>query len=266
MDTLLLSSGGMKGISFLGVWKYIQERNLKIKTFSGVSAGALFSLFFVLGFSYQEIYDLIIELDFLELFDFNFINFFTTYGIISIERFESMVFEAFRKKGLSTNMTFNELFQQTNKELHTYAICVNTQQLQLFNHENTPDCKIWEAVKMSISIPLIFPPVSFNNCLYIDGALKNKIPLEFYNMNKTIPCLICGPQNNDVQNIFQYIYKIVNTIRDYHYSGNICLINIENGILDVHINKNHINHMINMGYQSISQWFDQHVDNKTNKP
>ena len=43
------SGGGIKGYAFIGVVKYLQEHNVKIKEISGVSIGALISLLVNIG-------------------------------------------------------------------------------------------------------------------------------------------------------------------------------------------------------------------------
>ena len=101
METLLLSSGGVKGFSFLGVWKYIEENHIKINKFSGVSIGSMFSLMFSLGFTYQEIYDILINIDFLNLFNFNFTDFLECYGIIDIKPLEDFIYMKIEEKGFN---------------------------------------------------------------------------------------------------------------------------------------------------------------------
>lgn len=256
MNTLLLSSGGIKGISFLGVWKYIQEKKIEIKTFSGVSIGSLFSLLFILDFTYEEIYNILIKLDFLDLFHFNFTDFLDLYGMIDILPFENFILQKIEDKGFNKTITFEELFQKTGKELHTYAVCVNTEKLERFDKYTTPNCPIWMAVKMSISIPFIFPPVIYNNYKYIDGAFQNGFPIELYDFDKTIPCLVTEEKNENIYNIFEYTYKIINSMKNKKINPNVCLIYNKIGKLDITLTKNTINDLINIGYKSITNWID----------
>ena len=54
---LILSGGGMKGFTYLGLLRLIEKYNIKpqLETITGFSAGAIFSFILALGFSYDEI-------------------------------------------------------------------------------------------------------------------------------------------------------------------------------------------------------------------
>ena len=264
MNTLLLSSGGMKGYIFLGVWKYIQEKNIEIKTFSGVSIGAFFNMWFALGYTFDEIYNSIIDLNLMDLFHFDFTGFFDTYGLIDIEPFETFIYSKIEEKGFDKNITFKELYDQTGKDLHTYSICVNTQELVRFDKENTPNCPIWKAVKMSMSIPLIFPPISYNNQLYIDGALKNGFPIDFYDKNKTISCQVTEKSKININSFFDYMYNVVKAslIRPVFCNKENCIIFSDIKTLDISIPSEKIDEMIQLGYDSISMWMDGNIDSQ----
>lgn len=263
MNTLLLSSGGIKGLSFLGIWKYLEQNNYnQIKTFAGVSIGSLFSLLFLIGYSFDEIYNKLVQTNILDLFSFDLTNFFESYGMLNVEPFENFLIHIIEEKNLNKDITFLELFQKTNKELHTYALCVDTHELECFNYQNTPNCSVRIAVLMSMSIPLIFRPIIYKNKYYIDGAMIDGFPIDNYDLKNTIPCTILHDNTPKITNIFQYIFKIVSSViksKDFHTTS--CIIDLKNvKTLDITITKQDIDKIIQIGYTSIENWIKNDID------
>ena len=78
IDHLILSGGGFLGFSYTGIFKYLEEHDLRkgIKTITGCSMGAIFGLLFCLGYSSEEIAIIIKNLN---LPNFLKINGFTIY-------------------------------------------------------------------------------------------------------------------------------------------------------------------------------------------
>lgn len=254
--TLLLSAGGLKGFAYMGIWKYLEEKDIKISTFAGVSIGAFFSMLFSLGFTFEEIYNILIDVNLLEIFEFDFVNFFQNYGMIDIENLEKMIITKIQEKGFNKDITFQQLYNITGRELQTYAVCVNTHTLECFDRENTPDCPIWLAVKMSISIPLIFPPIMYNDKYYVDGGVQNGFPIELYNLSETIPCLIKETPKKEIETIMDFIHNTYKSFKKFKCEGNACLIYPDIPTLDVSITREQIDSVIEMGYVSISSWME----------
>lgn len=255
-NTLLLSSGGIKGYSFLGIWKYLEEHNQtkNIKIFSGVSIGAFFNLWFVLGYTFDECYKLLMKTNVFDLFNFDFANFFESYGMIDVEELTNFMIKHIEKKEYHKDLTFKELYEQTGKELHTFAFCVDDQKLCRFDKETTPDCPIRIATLMSMSIPLIFQPVTYNGKYYVDGAVKNSFPIEQYELNKTIPCVVMNEEIKEINNIFHFTFKIVKSLLKQKDTENACCIYPKIGTLDITINEEEIEKLIYQGYQAFACW------------
>ena len=71
INTLLISGAGIKGISYLGAIKILEEKkilNFKfINKYVGISIGSIISLFFILDYNVNEI------IEFTKQFNFKFI-------------------------------------------------------------------------------------------------------------------------------------------------------------------------------------------------
>lgn len=75
------------------------------------------------------------------------------------------------------DITFQELFDKTGHELVVTASCVNRRMLRFFHRCCHPNMPIVQAVRMSMSIPLFFTPVKYEDAFYCDGGLLNNFPL-----------------------------------------------------------------------------------------
>ena len=80
---LVLSGGGINGLIFIGVIKYLVETNqLKnINTFVGSSIGAIINTLICLNYSYDELINFILYFNFETVKNCDISNLFTFYGI-----------------------------------------------------------------------------------------------------------------------------------------------------------------------------------------
>jgi NTE family protein len=93
---LILSGGGLRVISFIGVLQVLEQENMlsKIREFCGVSAGALVGTMLALGYSLQKIERFFLEYDFSEVRTLepeNILLVFEEFGIDSGERLETLI-------------------------------------------------------------------------------------------------------------------------------------------------------------------------------
>ena len=81
IDTLVISGGGIRAISYLGIFKKLGELknntnfDINIKTLCAVSAGSLIGLLYILGYNAVEMQEEVLALKLQNLKDIKFINF-----------------------------------------------------------------------------------------------------------------------------------------------------------------------------------------------
>lgn len=197
IDTLLCSAGGVRGISFIGVIKKLEEIILQrsemhgldndchlpvidIKRVCGVSVGSMIGLFYTLGYNSFEMSKEIHNVKLDKLKDIKFMNFIGKYGLDSGNSLMNWVESLLVRKGFDKNITFDELYNKTNIDLQVLASNVNKYTLTNFNHDTTPKIKVTEAVRMSISIPFVFTTNKFEGDIYVDGALIDSYPIHLF--------------------------------------------------------------------------------------
>jgi len=157
--SLILGSGGARGMAHIGVIKWLEENDYEIQSISGCSIGALIGGFYAAG--KLDIYTEWLKT--LDTFDmFKLLDFKGTGGLVS---------------GFTLMQKLEELTGDYNiEELPIKFTAVATD----INGEK----EVWintgsllSAMRASISLPLFFTPHFHNGKLLLDGGILNPVPI-----------------------------------------------------------------------------------------
>ena len=180
IEHLVLSGAGTNGLIQLGLLNYLQDTNYfklsDIKSIYGTSAGALIAILLLIGVSVTDIKDYIINRPWEKFFDVD-LN-FQQKGIFQLSYLYDMVKPFMLAYDIPDTFTLLDLYNKTNVDLHIFTCKVNGMCLIDLNHVTFPTVTLSDAIKMTASIPVIFPPVKYENEYYIDGSLFSKCPLQ----------------------------------------------------------------------------------------
>jgi len=188
LENLVFEGGGIKGIAFIGALSVLEERNVlsHCKRFAGSSAGAITASLLACGYSCSEVSDQMLNQDWREFIPEGRVSMahglVTHWGLHSGDPFVSWLKKLIGARTGNPDCTFGELFEKTGRELVVTASCVNRRMQRYFHHSGNPDMPIVQAVRMSMSIPLFFAPVIFEDEFYCDGGLLNNFPLWVFGM------------------------------------------------------------------------------------
>tara|TARA_B100001750_G_C15425893_1_gene555471 strand:+ start:66 stop:959 length:894 start_codon:yes stop_codon:yes gene_type:complete len=186
IDTLLFSGGAMKCISILGSLQYLFENNIIKENFEGikemyfVSGSAVYVSALLIGFSIEATVEIFKKIDYEKLSgidDMKIQNIFENYGLKKITDYKYMINVVLRYKNFE-NITLKEFYDFTKIKLNFRVINLNKQCNEYLNKDNSPDLKYADAICMTSCIPLLFEPIKYNGCLYIDGGFNNNFPYE----------------------------------------------------------------------------------------
>ena len=133
INTLLCAGGGVRCIAFIGIFKKLEGLikskikipKIDIKTVAGVSAGSIFGLLYILGYTSKEMEDEILHKKLDQLKDIKFMNFINKYGLDSGNNIILWIESLMVKKEYSGSLTFEELFKKTNMDYQVYAANLN---------------------------------------------------------------------------------------------------------------------------------------------
>ena len=184
IENLVLSGGGLLGISYIGLFRYLEENQAtkQIKTVIGSSAGALFGLLFIIGYSYIEFYDKFKDIKFSEYVPItadSLLNLMRVKGVNSCSKVVQFLKDALLDKTGNEDITFRELYERFGITFKIGATNLTTSRFELLDYTNHPDLPVYLAVKASITIPFVFEPVIIGEYLYCDGGLCDNLPIDY---------------------------------------------------------------------------------------
>jgi predicted acylesterase/phospholipase RssA len=232
---LALCGGGTRCIAHVGVFKALQECNSLhcVKEVLGISAGALFSLLFASGYTLQEIERLALEFDFTLLRTIepdSLFNFPFTFGLDSGNGLDKFLISILSHKGFSPDITFAEFEKKKKTKIafRCFATDIETLKIRDFSVETTPNTSIRFAVRASMSLPVLYSPVTDPQTghMLMDGGVLHNLPLVFQKEEEkhhTLAVLFTGavkpkPKSEfDVLHVFQSVYDAVTIMRNQPY-------------------------------------------------
>lgn len=199
---LVLSGGGAKGAAHIGVLKYLEEVGIPIDYIAGTSMGSIVGGMYALGYSSNEILEIISCVDWDQLIsnkvDRKKIS-FTQKSEKAVQLFsvpfsintkqEDLQSRSFRNSlpaGLVSGDNLINLFNslsvgysdsQSFDNLPIPYRCVATNMLT--GEADVLDSgEFTKALRASMAIPILFDPIRMNNTLYVDGGLTSNFPAE----------------------------------------------------------------------------------------
>ena len=239
-DTLCLSSGGIYGISYIGALDYLIETKIlnlnNIKNFVGTSIGTIFLFFIILNYLIKDINNLIINMNFDKFeSELNIENVLKNHGINDGKKIIIMLNFLLKKKFNLDDITFKELYLNYNKNFIIIGTNFSKGSEEVFNYINTPDMSIITAIRISISIPLFFTPVLYNNQYYVDGALTNIFPINHCNQETTIAINLPYSSEYTINNIFDVFLNSLQIVAKSISCKNKCI--ITDNIINIECNE-----------------------------
>ena len=180
---LVLSGGGLLGISYIGLFKYFEENNIlnNLKTVTGCSIGAIFGTLLIIGYNSTELDSIIKSMIFKEYLNINvdsLLNFMHTKGLESGKKLNIFIKKCIKDKTGDENITFLQIQEKYNIKLQIGVTNLTKSKFELFNVDITPDIPIVNAISASIALPFILEPIVIGDDVYCDGGLLNNLPIE----------------------------------------------------------------------------------------
>ena len=185
---LILSGGGVRGIAVCGVLKHLHPKLQNLESILGVSVGSIIGFVYAIGYTPEEIEEIVLKKKFSSLINISLLSLLGKYGLDDGEKILNWLKEYARKKDISDDITFIELYKKTGINFRVGVTNLTESQQEILDCRSWPNLSVYKAIKMSFSIPFVFSSVKFNNCVYVDGAITDNYPIEVYNdmMSETI--------------------------------------------------------------------------------
>ena len=158
--SLVLGSGGARGMAHIGVIRCLDDQGYQIKTIAGASIGALVGGFYAAGQldRYQSWVCALERRDVLRLLDLSF----SGGGIFKGDK----LMEALR------TLVRDDVIENLPIEFTAVAVDLDRQKEIWFT-----DGSLFEAIRGSIAIPSVFKPHRYRNMNLVDGGVLNPVPV-----------------------------------------------------------------------------------------
>lgn len=180
LRTLVVSGGGVRGISLLGALDYLETHAFldvsRITTFAGTSVGAVICALLVAGYGVREVLEEATGVRLGELIDADVRRLGTHFGLVSgrgvVRRLEQLLVA----RGFARSVTLGQLHGLTGKTL-VVAVTKLGHGVVYLSHANEPALPVAIALRMSFAVPFLFSAVRYNGALYVDGGVLNNFPV-----------------------------------------------------------------------------------------
>jgi NTE family protein len=207
--SLVLSSGGARGIAHIGVIEELEKQGFEIKSIAGTSMGALVGGMYATGELdvYKKWMCSLDKMDVFNLIDFTF----STNGIMKGDK----ILREMKRKIPDRNI------EDLSIPFVAIATDISNEQDVVFNRGS-----LYDAIRASISIPTVFTPFVKDESYIVDGGVLNPIPINrvqrfdddilvVVNVNARVPNIkppIPENNNHEEKRYSKYINTVINKL------------------------------------------------------
>ena len=184
---LVFEGGGVKGIAYAGAIRVLEEKGIlgDIRRVAGTSAGAITAALLAVGAKGEDIEKIVGQTSFRKFMDDSFgvlrdgRRLVRDYGWYKGDTFSDWMREQLKSFTGDAEVTFRTL-RNGYRDLHVVGSDLSTQKEAVFSADLTPDMPVWQAVRISMSIPLFFAAVREQGRLFVDGGVSWNYPIDLF--------------------------------------------------------------------------------------
>ena len=158
--SLVLGSGGARGLAHIGVIRYLEEQGVEIASIAGSSMGALVGGIYAAGRleEYRRWVEAITRVDILRLLDLTL----HPAGLVKGDRIIATLRDMVGERAIEDlPIAFTAVATEIGSEREVWF-------------DRGP---LFDAIRASISLPVFFTPVERSGRVYLDGGIVNPVPI-----------------------------------------------------------------------------------------
>lgn len=190
--------GALKAL--LHLLPILLKREVIVKETVGTSAGAIIAALLALGYTPDEMIEILIDADFSELIDYN-------------------IFTSIFDQTLATNknvlkwlakLTKDQLMKNVSIPLTTVTSDIVTGKAHAWTSSEYPEMYVKDAIYSSMAIPFIFPEYLDR---YIDGGATRNIPVQYLpTKNSIVLSVDDGVKKREVSGFYQRVERLLSML------------------------------------------------------
>ena len=154
---LVLSGGGARGISHIGVLKALEEFGVKVDVVAGTSAGSIVGSLYAYGYSADKIMGIILTTSFLR----SLRPAWTMKGLLSLDGLRDVL---------------QKYMPENNFEALKLPMTVATTNIGQGTTEYFTKGELIPTILASCCVPLVFNPIQFDDKIFVDGGITDNLP------------------------------------------------------------------------------------------
>lgn len=158
--SLVLGSGGARGLAHIGVIKWLEENDYQVKSIAGCSIGSLVGGVYAVG-KLDQLEEWMLDIDELKI-----------ASLLDLSWDGSGIF-----KGDKVIDALVDLIGDTQIENLPIPFTAVSVDIQSEKEVWINSGSLFKAIRASISLPLFFKPMEYNGRILIDGGVLNPVPI-----------------------------------------------------------------------------------------
>lgn len=176
----ILSGGGTRVPAHVGVLSALRDLHVGYRKMVGVSGGSIVAALAAAGWSCERMRELSLETDFRQFRETSIITLLRHGGLTNGNRFETWIDDVLQGR----------CFGDMELDLQVLATDINGGGPVLFNRQRTPHLRVSQAVRYSMSIPLLFSFKTYEGQILTDGVVlaEDALHVDWSGDGKPVVC------------------------------------------------------------------------------
>jgi len=170
---LVIGSGGIKCAAAIGLWRVLQEENIQVDSIVGCSGGSVYGAAIASRFDankMQELSKILWTSEIMQGYTENLKA--SKDGTLRFNERSGLVNDSV------LNSTLQKVFGETKFSDLQMPFKIVATDLLSGEKVTLSDGNVFDAMRASLAIPIIFPPWEVNGRLLIDGAASDPLPID----------------------------------------------------------------------------------------
>lgn len=281
--TCIFGGGAIRGVSYVGTIKALEEIGICADTIAGSSVGAIFAGLWATGYKAEELKEIFMHTNY-ELFKDIHFGFGRDFAISKGEIFLDWLRDLIEQKFYGERYQKGENPPVTFKDLDKNVVIITTDltnfKYKEFSKFETPDVEIAYAIRISSTMPGLMKPIVYEDKLLVDGDLQKSWPLWRLSKNlcpdneRVLEFRLEGDyegKGNNAINFINTIYSCVTAlatdfiIDSYGHKDKFDYIKINTGavvVVDFNQPKEKRQELMDIGYKQTIDYFEINLRKK----